>query len=139
MKNDNKFIKKYMKEMTQHMMAINPDWDEDFIKDTIKDMIKENGKNPTVILDNNYTGENRETSLLSVFHWVLDTDPIIAGNGTFYKNQYQAINPIAKMLENFLTQRKAYKKEMFKVDDPTSPEYKDLDMKQQNEKVNANS
>lgn len=139
MKSNNKFIKKYIKEMTSIMMDMNPEWDKEFIEDTIKKMIKKNGQNPIVTLDNNYTGESRETSLLSVLDWLMERKPIIAGNGTFYKNQNEAINPIARMLKNFLIQRKAYKAEMFKVDDTSSPEYRDFDLKQQNEKVNANS
>ena len=127
MKADSKFLNNYKKEMTKIMLTIDPSLDKDFVEDVVLDMIKKNVKNPRVILDNNYTGENRETTLLSVFDWVLERKPIICGNGTFYKNQYEAINPIAKMLENFLAQRKAYKKAMFKVEDNTSAKYKDLD------------
>jgi len=98
-----------------------------------------NFKNPKVTLDNNYTGESRDTTLLSVFDWVLDRNPLIAGNGTFYKNQYEAMNPIAEMLDYFLKTRKKYKKEMFKIEDTESNEYKDLDRLQANQKINANS
>ena len=124
---DNKFIKKYTKNMVDLMLQINPEWEKDFVEKTVMDMIIKNIKNPAVTLDNNFTGENRDTSLLSVLDWTLKRKPIIAGNGTFYMNQHEAINPIAKMLENFLSQRKAYKKAMFKVEDVNSPEYKDLD------------
>ena len=136
---DNKFIKKYVKQMTELMMEINPDYDKNFVENTVMDMVKENIRNPEVTLDNNFTGESRDTSLLSVLDWTFKRKPIIAGNGTFYMNQHEAINPIAKMLENFLSQRKAYKKAMFKIEDVTSPEYKDLDRSQQNEKINCNS
>ena len=37
------------------------------------------------------------------------------------------MNPIAAMLKGFLNQRKAYKKQMFAVEDTSSPKYKDLD------------
>ena len=127
MKSNSKFLNKYKKEMTDIMLSIDPSLDKTMVEDIIYDMIKDNVKNPRVILDNNFTGESRDTTLLSVFDWTFDRNPIICGNGTFYKNQYEAINPIAKMLEGFLTQRKAYKKAMFKVEDSTSPKYKDLD------------
>ena len=139
MKANSKFLNKYKKEMTDIMLTIDPSLDKDFVEDVVLDMIKKNVKNPRVTLDNNFTGESRDTTLLSVFDWVFDRKPIICGNGTFYKNQYEAINPIAKMLEGFLSQRKAYKKAMFKVEDNTSSRYKDLDRLQLNEKVNANS
>lgn len=139
MKADSKFLNKYKKEMVDVMLTIDPSLDKKEVEEIVLDMIKKNVKNPKVILDNNFTGESRETTLLSVFDWIFDRKPIICGNGTFYKNQYEAANPIAKMLEGFLTQRKAYKKAMFKVEDSTSSRYKDLDRLQANEKINANS
>ena len=136
---NSKFIKKYKKRMIKIMQKIEPDWNENFIEKTLDDMIKDSIKNPEVDLKNNYTGEERGTTLLSVFDWILDRKPIIAGNGTFYKNQHEAINPIARMLEGFLTKRKETKKKLFAVEDTSSQEYKDLDMKQLIHKVNANA
>ena len=136
---DSKYIQTYKKEMLENMKRMNPNWDEDKIEKVIDNMIKERCKNPEVTLDNNYTGEKSERSLLSVFDWVLEREPIIAGNGTFYQNQYEAENPIADMLNFFLTTRKKVKKEMFKIDDPESREYKDKDRQQGNWKINANS
>lgn len=136
---DSKYIQIYKKEMLENMKRMNPNWDEDKIEKVIDNMIKERCKNPEVTLDNNYTGEKSERSLLSVFDWVLEREPIIAGNGTFYQNQYEAENPIADMLNFFLTTRKKVKKEMFKIDDPESREYKDKDRQQGNWKINANS
>ena len=124
---NSKFLKKYKKEMSDAILSMNPDFDKDKVGDIVEEMMKENMCNPRVTLDNNYTGETRDTTLLSVFDWVLERKPIICGNATFYKNQHESINPIAKMLENFLTDRKKYKKLMFQVEDATSAKYKDLD------------
>lgn len=139
MKIDNKYLKKYKKEMLSVMKDMFPDEDEEKIEKIIMDLVKEKIQNPVVTLDNNFTYESRETTALSVLDWVLEKEPIIAGNGTFYKNQDQAINPIAKMLEGFLTKRKMYKKEMFKIEDTRSPKYKEYDLRQIIEKINANS
>lgn len=136
---DSQFIALYKEEMLSNMKQMNPDWDESKMESILDEMIKNQFVNPKVTLDNNYTGETRDTTLLSVFDWVLDRKPLIAGNGTFYKNQYEAINPIAEMLDWFLKTRKKYKKEMFKVEDTESNEYKDLDRLQSNYKINANS
>ena len=136
---DSKFINEYKSEMISNMKQMNPQWDEDNIEKEIDKMIKENFQNPNVSLVNNYTGEQRDTTLLSVFDWVLERKPIIAGNGTFYKNQYEAENPIASMLDYFLTTRKKIKKEMFSIEDSGSREYKDKDMQQGIWKINANS
>jgi hypothetical protein len=137
--NDSQFIALYKEEMISNMQKMNPDWDEDKIEKILDKMIEKRFVNPKVTLDNNYIGESRDTTLLSVFDWALDRKPIIAGNGTFYKNQYEAMNPIAEMLDFFLKTRKKLKKEMFKIEDTESDAYKDLDRGQQNWKVNANS
>ena len=136
---DSQFITLYKEEMLSNMKQINPSWDESKMESILDEMIKKRFVNPNVTLDNNYTGESRDTTLLSVFDWVLDRKPLIAGNGTFYKNQYEAMNPIAEMLDYFLKTRKKYKKAMFKVEDTESNEYKDLDRLQANQKINANS
>ena len=134
-----KFIKRYIDEMVETMSKMYPDLDELEIRETVEKLVEKNGQNPVCELDNNYTGENRESTLLAVLDWIADRNPIIAGNATFYMNQYEAINPIATMLLGFLTDRKMYKKKMFAVGDATSHLYKYYDLSQQNEKKNANS
>lgn len=136
---DSAYIKKYKTDMLESMKQIRPEWDESEMEEIIDKMIMKRFSNPKVTVDNNYVGESRETTLLSVLDWALSREPIIAGNGTFYKNQYEASNPIAAMLDNFLTTRKKYKKEMFAVEDSRSAKYMDLDRRQKNEKINANS
>lgn len=125
--------------MLYSMEKINPKWDPDDVEKILDKMIQKRLQNPVIEMDNNYTGEHKEASLISVFDWVLQKEPIISGNGTFYKNQHQAHNPIAQMLDNMLTTRKQLKKEMFKIEDTNSYEYTDLDLAQMNEKINANS
>ena len=133
------FLTRYKKEMLNIMVQLFPDKDSDTIESIIEDEMLKRVQSPKVTLDNNYTHESRETSLLSVIDWSLDRKPIIAGNGTFYKNQNEAKNPIAQMLNEFLTNRKRYKKLMFENNDPTSARYQDLDRYQKNEKISVNS
>ena len=124
------FLNIYKDKMKDIVMKTDPSLDEEKVEKVICNLIEKNLRNPVVTLDNNYTGESRDTTLLSVLDWTFDRKPIICGNATFYKNQHEAMNPIAKMLEGFLAQRKAYKKQMFAVEDSTSPKYKDLDRSQ---------
>lgn len=129
-KSDSLFVSKYIKRMTKLMCKTNPDWDEKDVKKIIQKMIVDQMENPRVVLDNNYTGESRDTTLLSTVDWALERKPIIAGNGTFYKNQHEAVNPCTVMLDEFADNRKAYKKEMFKIGEVLgfeAPEYSDAD------------
>lgn len=134
------FINKWKKDMINTMKKVNPDWDENDIDIELNKMIEENIQNPEVLLDNNYTHEQRESSLISVFDWVekREPNPIIAGNGTFYKTQHEIESPDAQMLDNILITRKRIKKDMFKLPE-NSEEYADMDRGQMNEKINVNS
>ena len=134
-----KFIKKYKKELMSSIQILYPSVDKDKLASLVDSMIKDSFSNIPVTLDNNYIGETKNTSLLTIFDWIIERNPIIAGNGTFYKNQDEAENPIAQMLDNFAAARKAFKKQMFSVDDTESYEYKVLDRSQLNEKINMNS
>lgn len=139
---DSKFINKYKKRMVNIMKQINPDWDKEKIEKVVIEMLKEQTMNPRVDLDNNYTGEHKDTTLLSVFDWALERKPIIAGNGTFYKNQNESLNPITLMLDEWAKSRSDYKKEMFKIGETLGfdvYEYQEYDRLQGNEKVNMNS
>ena len=136
---DSDFISIWKDEMIKTMMTINPKWDEKDINKILNTMLMEQMQNPQVTMDNNVTGENRDSTLLSVLDWTIKRKPIISGNGTFYKNQHEALNPIAKMLDGFLNNRKAVKKKMFQVEDKTSDKYKDLDREQLNWKILVNS
>lgn len=136
---DGPFIKKYKKRMIKSLKAINPDFKEKDIEDIIDKLIEEEGQNPEVILDNNYTGEKRESTLLSTLDWAIDRKPILAGNMTFYKRQDEAVNPVGLMLEHKLQARKATKKKMFQFVDTDKNKYDDLDRLQQNIKKLVNS
>ena len=133
------FIKKYKKRMIKALKSINPDFKEKDIEEIIDNMIESNGQNPEVILDNNYTEEKRDSTLLSVLDWSLDRKPILAGNMTFYKRQDEAINPVGLMLETKLQDRKATKKRMFQYVDTDKNKYADLDRLQNNIKKLVNS
>lgn len=133
------FIKKYKKRMVKALKSINPEFKEKDIEEIVDEMIKEDGQNPSIILDNNYTEERRDSTLLSVLDWSLDRDPILAGNMTFYQRQDEAINPVGLMLETKLQDRKATKKKMFQYVDTDKNKYADLDRLQNNIKKLVNS
>ena len=132
-------IKRYVNAMANAIKTIDPDIPKDQVVSITKKLIKNQGMSPPVYLDNNYTGEFRESTLLSVLDWTYKRKPIIAGNGTFYKPQSESYNPAAVMLSGMLQKRKEIKKRLFKVADASSRLYKDLDRSQGNQKINANS
>lgn len=136
---ESEFIEKYKEEMRDAILKIDPSIKPDKVDKVVEEYLLQQGMSPGVGLDNNYTEEYRETTLLSVLDWTYDRKPIMAGNGTFYKTQNEQPNPADHMLRGFLSDRKKIKKKMFTVSDVTSRLYKDLDIKQQNKKIGANS
>ncbi len=125
--------------MIKSLKSINPDFKEKDIEEILDNLIEEQGQNPEMILDNNYTGDKRDTTLLSTLDWAVDRKPILAGNMTFYKRQDEAVNPVGLMLEHKLQARKATKKKMFQFVDTDKNKYDDLDRLQQNIKKLVNS
>lgn len=134
-----KFIKSYKKEMIRSVRLAYPNKKPKEIEAIIDRLLEKQAISPSVLLDNNYTHESRESTLLSVLDWAMERKPIIAGNGTFYKNQHEEYNPAAVMLDGFLVKRKKLKNLLFQVADALSRQYQDLDRKQGNQKINANS
>ena len=133
------FLKSYRNQAKHTLMQMHPDWDEDLLKKEIDKIIDRDLMNPPAKLQNNYTHEERDSTLVSVFDWSINTKPIIAANGTFFKQHKDAINPNALMVDEFLTQRAKIKKEMFAIEDESSRGYKMKDLSQGNEKKLANS
>ena len=105
------YVNMYVDSMTDRILKIHPTWNEEKVRNTIFKKFKEQSQNPVVIMDNNYTHESQDATMLSVIDWAIAREPIVAGNATFYKTHHEAINPIASMLDGMLKRRKAFKKE----------------------------
>ena len=133
------FLKRYRNDVKKVLKKKHPDWTDDFLKESIDDILLRDLKNPPAKLENSYTHESRNSTLLSVLDWAMETKPIIAANGTFFKQHATSKNPNALMLDEFLTTRKQVKKEMFALEDEASRLYKMKDLKQGNYKKLANS
>lgn len=136
------FLKKYKEKMLKTMLQLNPTWKKKDVEKIIEKTIEKRLRDPDIVLDNNYTHQQKQTTLISVLDWAMDRKPLIAGNGTFYKNQNEALNPIRAMLDEWADNRSAFKKQMFGAGETygvDSRQYKDFDRKQLNEKINMNS
>lgn len=136
---DSIFLKTYRNQVTNIILKKHPNLSKDELKREVDLILLRDVKNPPALLENSYTHEERESTLLGVIDWAMDTKPIIAANGTFFKQHKDGINPNALMLKKFLTTRKSVKKEMFSLEDETLRLYKMLDLGQGNWKVLANS
>lgn len=130
--------KDYLESIVATVKRIDPSLNEDDIRKQAARIIKENIKEPTIILDNNVTGENHRTTLPGLCEWIEKRDPVISGNATFYVQPEELESPTSNMLRSLKKGRKAVKKEMFKYKEG-SDEYAALDLDQQNKKVIMNA
>ena len=117
---DNPYIQDYISQSMEVMQQLHPEWDADILEKKIIKIVKKRCQNPPVVIDNNYTGESAETSLVAVFGWAKERKPIIAGNGTFYQNQHENLSPCSQMLIDILGNRAKIKAEMFSIEDVNS-------------------
>lgn len=132
------FLKEWKAHQSSILKANFPNSTDKEIDKYLDKKIKANLKNPDAMLINNYVNKKVKSTLLDTVDWMHRAEPIIAGNGTFFKNQNQGPNPAAMMLDGFLIKRKKYKNNLHSYD-KSSYEYATFDRLQNSEKINANS
>lgn len=128
----------YIEENLEIMTRLFPDKPKDVIRSLIESKYKERLKDPTINLDNNLTGENRNITLTTLGNWITAERPIISGNATFYLRPDILQSPTSNMLRSMKKGRKAIKNSMFAFD-PNSNEYRSKDLTQANLKVIMNA
>ena len=133
------FIKEWKKENRKLLKRLHPEFSKKEIDDFLDDLIKDRLRNPNCTLNNNYANVTIKSNLLEIYDWIKRTKPICGGFGVFYKNQHEVVNPLAIMIQKFLTSRKKFKGKLRFIPDKNSYEYKTYDRKQLSEKISANS
>lgn len=137
---DSPFLKEYVNQMAHILFKIYPDKPKDDIKKIIKEKVEEDLMNPVGRVENSYTHEVQQTTLLSVLDYLMDRKPIIGANATFFKHHEESINPNIVMLDGFDKDRSASKAKMFAAKEAGNKEEEDINnIDQKNFKVLSNS
>ena len=71
-------------------------------------------KDTPVKVDNNYKKITIDSTLQSICDYIITREPILTSNGVLYNKHGSVPNPIYTMIDKFVNDRKAMKKEMFK-------------------------
>lgn len=130
--------KDYLDAVTMTVMRIDPSLDKDRVEKIVSRMMKQYMRDPTIIMDNNVTGDGATITLSEMCNWIEKRNPVVSGNATFYRQPSELLSPTSNMLRALKKGRKAVKKEMFQYK-PGSDEYEMLDLTQQNIKVIMNA
>ena len=67
-----------------------------------------------VQVNNNYKNQTVDMTLLEVARYILDREPIITSYGVMFKRHGEVPNPLYNLIDGFIKNRKALKKEMFR-------------------------
>lgn len=135
---DSIFLNEWTDAQKSILSKMYPEIPEDKLEKFIKETAKKRVVKTPCVVDNNYVKKSVNSNLVDIYDWVKTTKPICGGFGVFFKNHSQTSNPTLTMLLGFLERRTFFKKQL-KDHHESSEEYKMLDMKQANEKINVNS
>ena len=130
--------RKFIKEATKTLLQMDPTLPKEQVKDVLEHIWKSRLSDPTIIMDNNVTGDGAMITLTKLCNWIDDKQPVVSGNATFYCQPSVLLSPTSNMLRSLKKGRKAVKKQMFKFK-AGSDEYDALDLDQGNKKVIMNA
>lgn len=132
------FKDEYIEHLKSFMLKLHPKWDEERLTGAIEHIYKANLKDPSIIMDNNVTGDGATITTTKLCSWIDKAEPVVSGNATFYCQPTKLQSPTSIMLKTLKLERKAVKKRMFAMD-PKSDEYSAADLEQGNKKVIMNA
>ena len=90
-----------------------PNLDRSAVASKVMELTNDRMRDIPCQLHNNITHERIDTTVIESFVWIEQRQPIITGNGTFFKQHEEYLAPTVKMLEKLQANRKKKKKEMY--------------------------
>lgn len=76
--------------------------------------VRKRMKNGELYVQNNYKDVKIDSTVLEMANYILDRKPIITSAGVMFSRHANSVNPLYKLIDEFINQRVMYKKEMFK-------------------------
>lgn len=131
-------VDRYQDRVLSMYLKTHPNVDPDKVRTLIKNFTDTNLRDIPCTMHNNITHETIETSMTETFDWIARRNPIITGNGTFFKQHAEYLSPTVKMLGKLQKDRDDTKHEMYQCDKGTI-EYINKDIKQKSIKVIMNA
>ena len=131
-------LQKYINRMVDMYKRTHPRANIDDVRRLTTEFVMKQFKDIPCVMNNNLTHECINTTVNEVSDWIETKQPIITGNGTFFKQHSEYLAPVIVFLEALKKQRSAAKKQMLEYKKGT-PEYSAYNTRQLNLKVIANA
>ena len=106
-------IQEYKKVMSQ-ILRLYCDCDDKLINNAIDYSINKRYQKNMCRVENSYTHQINQMSLLALADYIADREPIVTAHGTLFKKHADCPNPMGIVIQQFLDQRGIDKKMMFK-------------------------
>lgn len=111
---------------------------EEEIDEAINYSIAKRFKDSECSIDNNYKKKTVNTSLAKLADYILDKEPIMTSYGCLFSKHGKVKNPLWDLIEEIVTIRDKFKKEMFKYP-KGSEEYEKYNLLQLLAKIDSNA
>ena len=135
---EHKTLVKYRDTMRRLIVSLFPQMSISDVEDAINYSISKRVKNQNIKIRNTYTNKSINITLLEMCDYIALKEPIVTAYGVLFKKHDVVPNPLARVIDGFLSNRKIAKKEMFKY--PKGSEmFERLNLKQNLLKLDANS
>ena len=112
--NEYQVVQKYKSVMLDALQHSFPKLGLDELNRALDYSIIKRCKNGQAYIDNNYTHQRVNTTVLEVTEYIMSLEPIVTSSGVFFKKHKETNNPLTDMIRKFVESRDAYKEEMFK-------------------------
>lgn len=109
-----KVVKDYKRVMLDSLSASFSSLSRQELEEAIDWSILNRHDNKPAYLDNNYTKQKVNGTVIDILNYIDKLEPIVTASGVLYKKHKEADNPLDKMIMGFLDSRSAFKNTMFK-------------------------
>ena len=93
-------VDRYQQTVYDMYMQTHPNVNPSKVRQLINQLTESKLRDIPCTLHNSTTREKIETSIINTFDWIETRQPIISGNGTFFKQHVEYLAPTTKMLEH---------------------------------------
>lgn len=131
-------VERYEQRICNMYLQTHTNVSPDKVKELVHKLTVEKLRNIPCKMHNNVTHEMIDTSVIDMFDWIDTHNPIITGNGTFFKQHAEYKSPEIDMLEFLQKDRDAKKADMYNYK-KGSIEYTNRNVGQMNVKVVMNA